>query len=96
MFEPHPEDEEWRSLRHNTVQQWRLFQSCGVHVLDAHGVTVYMLVEKDYPIKYNKGVVHQMLHGKKRLQLQYPYDDMAYQLLRKMQSILTPNANQQD
>lgn len=97
MFEPTPEDEEWSKLRYNTVQKWKLFQSCGVHVLDAHGLTIYMLVEKDYPLSWLKNIVHQMINGKIQLQMQKNYwtDDQAYQLLKTYERILKPKEPKQ-
>lgn len=90
MFEPNHEDECWRRLTHNTVKEWKIFQRCGVHALTVNELVIYMLVEKDYPLKFHKDILHQMLRGKKILKLQLNYDDMAYELLRKMEEYLGP------
>ena len=62
MFEPHDSDIECMKLKNNRVEQWYLFQSCGVHMLVAEGVIIYMLVEKDYPaLNFSRDFVNQMI-----------------------------------
>ncbi|GJS65975.1 hypothetical protein Tco_0680539 [Tanacetum coccineum] len=50
MFEPHVEDVVWRELREGTVLIWKLFDSCGVHLVRFSNLQIYMLVEKKYPL----------------------------------------------
>ena len=90
MFEPHDSDIEWMKLKKNTVQQWYLFQSYGVHMLVVEGVIIYMLVEKDYPaLNFNRDIVHQMIKPcKLRMHKDFWYQDHAYQLLKKYERII--------
>ncbi|GKC14032.1 hypothetical protein Tco_1010814 [Tanacetum coccineum] len=50
MFEHHVEDAVWRNLRENKVLVWKLFDSCGVHIVRFQNMHVFMLVEKRYPL----------------------------------------------
>ncbi|GKB61400.1 hypothetical protein Tco_0917586 [Tanacetum coccineum] len=48
MFEPHVEDAVWRNIQGHKVKLWRLYDSCGVHLVRFDNMHVYMLVEKKY------------------------------------------------
>ncbi|GJS76392.1 hypothetical protein Tco_0726273 [Tanacetum coccineum] len=50
MFEHHVKDAVWRNLRENKVLVWKLFDSCGVHIVRFQNLHVFMLVEKRYPL----------------------------------------------
>ncbi|GKB89663.1 hypothetical protein Tco_0961935 [Tanacetum coccineum] len=49
LFEPSEEDEIWKTQQDYTLISWRLFDSCGVHLLLMDtGIAIHMLVEKNY------------------------------------------------
>ncbi|GJW91300.1 putative ribonuclease H-like domain-containing protein [Tanacetum coccineum] len=51
VFEPSEDDEIWKAQQDYTLISWRLFDSCGVHVLLMNtGIAIHMLIEKTYPL----------------------------------------------
>ncbi|GKA96910.1 hypothetical protein Tco_0824804 [Tanacetum coccineum] len=57
LFEPSKEDETWKAQQDYTMISWRLYDSCGVHVLLMHtGITIHVMVEKI--------ILSRMLSGK--------------------------------
>ena len=90
MFDPLYDDSIWRDMPKYKVRKWKLFQGCGVHVLEVGPYTLYMLAEKDYPLSNCKEILYQMLKGKIQLQLQQVYwvDNQAFELLKKYKDIL--------
>ncbi|GKB01074.1 hypothetical protein Tco_0829118 [Tanacetum coccineum] len=51
VFEPSKDDEVWKAQQDYTLISWRLFDSCGIHVLQMDtGIAIHMLVEKTYPL----------------------------------------------
>ncbi|GJS80499.1 hypothetical protein Tco_0730380 [Tanacetum coccineum] len=51
LLEPSEEDEIWKNLQNNNLISWRLFDSCGVHVLLMDtGIAIYIMVENTYPL----------------------------------------------
>ncbi|GJQ98776.1 hypothetical protein Tco_0521761 [Tanacetum coccineum] len=51
LFEPSEEDEIWKNQQDYNLISWRLFDSCGVHVLLMDtGISIHMLVENTYPL----------------------------------------------
>ncbi|GJZ30027.1 hypothetical protein Tco_0575074, partial [Tanacetum coccineum] len=51
LFEPSKEDEIWKAQQDYTLISWRLYDSCGVHLLLMDtGITIHMLAEKKYPL----------------------------------------------
>lgn len=97
MFEPSIEDSEWKELQKKKVMSWRLFQSCGIHILEVGSFTIFMLVEKAYPLDAYKDIVTQMVKGTITLQMQknYWFDYQAYDLLEKYERILDPKPPKQ-
>ncbi|GKB69434.1 hypothetical protein Tco_0930846 [Tanacetum coccineum] len=84
LYEPDPRDQLWalQKYMHDPLE-WRLYDTCGVHhVSTRRGHEIFMLVEKDYPLK--KGLTTVMLCNK--LQVDH-YSEMANELLRKIYSI---------
>ncbi|GKC91540.1 hypothetical protein Tco_1152189 [Tanacetum coccineum] len=77
MFEPHVEDLIWSELRQGTILTWKLFSSCGVHLVKFSNVQVYMLVERKYPS--TKPTLTDMLRNKLHAD---HFNEMAYQLLK--------------
>nr|GEV37534.1 hypothetical protein [Tanacetum cinerariifolium] len=69
MFEPHVEDIIWKYQQAAVkVNNWRLFDSCGVYYVTTKTMVYYLLVEKMYPFTNN--VLHQ-LFSDVRLQVDY-------------------------
>ncbi|GKB53678.1 reverse transcriptase domain, reverse transcriptase zinc-binding domain protein [Tanacetum coccineum] len=51
LFEPNEEDEIWKNQQDYNLISWRLFDSCGVHVLLMNTrVAIHMMIEKKYPL----------------------------------------------
>ncbi|GKB24276.1 hypothetical protein Tco_0863677 [Tanacetum coccineum] len=65
-------------------ESWRLYDSCGVHVLLMDtGITIHMMVEKKYPL--TSEMLSRMLSGKLEVDREC---EMAYELLRFTRSQL--------
>ncbi|GKA41790.1 hypothetical protein Tco_0734450 [Tanacetum coccineum] len=50
MFDPHVEDQVWENQSDYRVLDWKLYDSCGVHLLRKQNVHIHMLVEKRYAL----------------------------------------------
>ncbi|GJU96275.1 hypothetical protein Tco_1321031 [Tanacetum coccineum] len=51
LFEPDKEDEVWRNHQGYNLISWRLFDSCGIHILLMdNGIAIHMMIEKKYPL----------------------------------------------
>nr|GEW54175.1 hypothetical protein [Tanacetum cinerariifolium] len=64
MYEPDPKDQLWtltQNFMHAPVE-WKLYDLSGVHHLTAKDREIFMLVEKDYPLR--KGLALVMLSYK--------------------------------
>nr|GEX05265.1 uncharacterized mitochondrial protein AtMg00810-like [Tanacetum cinerariifolium] len=64
LFEPDVEDQLWthtQALMHDPVE-WRLYDSCGVHHVLTRDQEIFMLVEKDCPLR--KGLAIVMISNK--------------------------------
>ncbi|GJU04668.1 hypothetical protein Tco_1121098 [Tanacetum coccineum] len=67
-----------RDITFDKAGGWRLYDSCGIHVLLMDtGITIHMLVERKYPL--TQEMLSRMLS--KRLEVDHEYE-MAYELLR--------------
>nr|GEW57171.1 putative reverse transcriptase domain-containing protein [Tanacetum cinerariifolium] len=78
MFEHHVEDTVWKSQQGLTkVNNWKLFDSCGVYYVSIQNIVYYLLVEM-YPLTNH--TLHQMFNNVK-LQVDDEYE-MDYELLR--------------
>ncbi|GJR26604.1 putative ribonuclease H-like domain-containing protein [Tanacetum coccineum] len=78
LFELSEEDEIWKAQQDYTLISWRLYNSCGVHLLlmDTR-ITIHIMVEKKYPIIQE--MLSRMLSG----ELEVDHEcEMAYELLR--------------
>nr|GFC45572.1 hypothetical protein [Tanacetum cinerariifolium] len=61
LFEPNFEDQLWthnQALMHDPVE-WKLYDACGVHHVFSKDQEIFMLVEKDYPLR--KGLATVMI-----------------------------------
>ncbi|GJX66240.1 putative ribonuclease H-like domain-containing protein [Tanacetum coccineum] len=84
LFEPNEEDEIWKNQQDYNLISWRLFDSCGVHVLLMNtGVAIHMMIEKKYPL--TQEMLLRMLN--RRLEVDYE-SEMAFELLRFTRSQL--------
>ncbi|GKB96519.1 hypothetical protein Tco_0982656 [Tanacetum coccineum] len=79
VFEHHVEDLIWRNLQGKKVWLWKLYDSCGIHVVRFEDMHVYILVKKRYPL--TPATITDMLN--KKLQAGY-WNEMCYQLLKLM------------
>ncbi|GKC85906.1 hypothetical protein Tco_1141623, partial [Tanacetum coccineum] len=51
LFEPNEDDEIWKNQQDYNLISWRLFDSCGIHILlMSTRVAIHMMVEKKYPL----------------------------------------------
>ncbi|GJS82532.1 hypothetical protein Tco_0749073 [Tanacetum coccineum] len=51
LFEPDEEDKVWKNQREYNLISWRLFDSCGIHILLMNnGISIHMITEKKYPL----------------------------------------------
>ncbi|GKC56578.1 hypothetical protein Tco_1084176 [Tanacetum coccineum] len=78
LFEPSEEDEIWKNQQDYNLISWRLFDSCGVHVLLMDtGISIHMMVENTYPL--TQEMLSRMLN--RRLEVDHE-SEMAFELLR--------------
>ncbi|GKD47967.1 hypothetical protein Tco_1276943, partial [Tanacetum coccineum] len=84
LFEPNKEDEIWKNQQDYNLISWRLFDSCGVHVLLMNtGVAIHMMIQKKYPL--TQEMLSRMLN--RRLEVDSE-SEMAFELLRFTRSQL--------
>ncbi|GJV68991.1 hypothetical protein Tco_1484500 [Tanacetum coccineum] len=84
LFEPNEEDEIWKNQQDYNLISWRLFESCGVHVLLMNtGVAIHMMIEKKYPL--TQEMLSRMLN--RRLEVDSK-SEMAYDLIKFTRSQL--------
>ncbi|GJX31342.1 hypothetical protein Tco_0241197 [Tanacetum coccineum] len=84
LFEPSEEDEIWKAQQDYTLISWRLYDSCGVHLLLMDtGIAIHMMVENKYPL--TQEMLSRMLS--RRLDIDHECE-MAYELLRFTRSHL--------
>nr|GEU79459.1 hypothetical protein [Tanacetum cinerariifolium] len=84
LYEPDDEDQLWahtQNLMHAPVE-WKLYDTCGVHHVTAKDKEIFMLVEKDYPLR--KGLAIGMISYKLQVE---NYSKMANDLILKIYKI---------
>nr|GEX76912.1 hypothetical protein [Tanacetum cinerariifolium] len=84
LFEPDVEDQLWthtQALMHDQVE-WKLYDTCGVHHVLTRDQEIFMLVEKDYPLR--KGLAILMISNKLQVE---NYLQMANDLILKIYNI---------
>nr|GEU69877.1 hypothetical protein [Tanacetum cinerariifolium] len=84
LFELDFEDQLWiqtQALMHDPVE-WRLYDTCGVHHVLTRYQEIFMLVEKDYPLR--KGLAIVMISNKLQVE---NYSQMANDLILKIHNI---------
>nr|GEW86280.1 hypothetical protein [Tanacetum cinerariifolium] len=92
LYEPDVEDQLWtqtQTLMHDPVE-WRLYDTCGVHHVISRDQEIFMLVEKEYPLR--KGLVIVMISNKLQVE---NYSQMANDLVLEIQKI-TNSPRQRD
>ncbi|GJV04662.1 hypothetical protein Tco_1338231 [Tanacetum coccineum] len=78
IFEPDEEDEVWRNQHEYNLISWRLFDSCGIHILLMNnGIAIYMMIKKKYPL--TQEMLSKMLSRK--LEVDHE-NEMAFEFLR--------------
>nr|GEV44139.1 hypothetical protein [Tanacetum cinerariifolium] len=84
LYEPDVEDQLWthtQNLMHAPVE-WKLHDTCGVHHVTSKDKEIFMLVEKDYPLR--KGLAIVMISYKLQVE---NYSQMANDLILKIYKI---------
>ncbi|GJS70994.1 hypothetical protein Tco_0703835 [Tanacetum coccineum] len=77
LFEPNEEDEIWKNQQDYNLISWRLFDSCGIHMLLMHTrIAIHMMIEKKYPL--TQEMLSRMLS--RRLEVDQE-SEMAFELL---------------
>ncbi|GJZ54849.1 hypothetical protein Tco_0610042, partial [Tanacetum coccineum] len=87
MFEPNSDDAVWKNHNSQELIEWKLYDSCGVHLLMLGEVSIHMLVEKKYPLPQD--TLTRMLRWK--LHVDYNVTKMAYELLRFIRAFALRN-----
>nr|GEW68743.1 copia protein [Tanacetum cinerariifolium] len=84
LYELDDEDQLWthtQNLMHAPVE-WKLYDTCGVHQVTSKDKEIFMLVEKDYPLR--KGLAIGMISYKLQVET---YSKMANDLILKIYEI---------
>nr|GEY93796.1 synaptobrevin, longin-like domain protein [Tanacetum cinerariifolium] len=84
LFEPNVEDYLWthtQTLMHALVE-WKLYDTCGVLHVSTKDQDIFMLIEKDYPLR--KGLAIVMINYKLQVE---NYSQMANDLIMKIYKI---------
>ncbi|GJS53900.1 hypothetical protein Tco_0627262 [Tanacetum coccineum] len=78
LFQPDEEDEVERHQHEYNLISWRLFDSCGIHILLMdNGIAIHMMIEKKYPL------TQEMLSNMLSRKLEVDHEnEMAFELLR--------------
>nr|GEW15153.1 hypothetical protein [Tanacetum cinerariifolium] len=84
LFEPNSKDQLWtydQAFMHNPLD-WKLYDTCGVHHVSTKNQEIFMVVEKDYPLR--KGFSTVMISNKLQVE---QYSQMASDLILKIHNI---------
>nr|GEW04919.1 hypothetical protein [Tanacetum cinerariifolium] len=93
LYEPDPEDQLWtqtQNFMHAPIE-WKLYDLCRVHQVTAKDKDIFMLVEKDYPLR--KGLDIVMISYKLQVET---YSRMANELVLKIYKIESTPRQQGD
>nr|GEX36193.1 hypothetical protein [Tanacetum cinerariifolium] len=93
LYEPDVKDQLWthtQNLMHAPVE-WKLYDTCGVHHVISKDQEMFMLVEKDYPLR--KGLAIVMISYKLQVE---NYIQMANDLILKIHKIANSPRQQDD
>ncbi|GJY53451.1 hypothetical protein Tco_0445115 [Tanacetum coccineum] len=62
LFQPDEEDEVWRHQHEYNLISWRLFDSCGIHILLMdNGIAIHMMIEKKYDNGKKRGFFQEYI-----------------------------------
>nr|GEV34183.1 retrovirus-related Pol polyprotein from transposon TNT 1-94 [Tanacetum cinerariifolium] len=78
---------DWKNMMHAPVE-WKLYDSCRVHHVTSKDNEIFMLIEKDYPLR--KGLVIVMISYKIQVE---NYSQMANDLILKIYKITNSGAS---
>ncbi|GJY79245.1 hypothetical protein Tco_0485046, partial [Tanacetum coccineum] len=82
LFQPDEEDKVWKHQHEYNLIIWRLFDSCGIHILLMdNGIAIHMMIEKKYPL--TQEMLSKMLSRKQEVDHE---NEMAFKLLRFVRS----------
>nr|GEX61719.1 hypothetical protein [Tanacetum cinerariifolium] len=93
LYEPDNEDQLWtytQNLMHALVE-WKLYDTCRVHHVTSKDKEIFMLVEKDYPLR--KSLAIRMISYKLQVE---NYSKMANDLILKIYKIASSLRQQGD
>nr|GEW81518.1 hypothetical protein [Tanacetum cinerariifolium] len=93
LYKPDVEDQLWtltQALMHDPVE-WRLYDSCGVHHVLSRDQEIFMLVEREYPLR--KGLAIVMISNKLQVE---NYSQMANDLIMKIHKIANSSRQRSD
>nr|GFA03936.1 hypothetical protein [Tanacetum cinerariifolium] len=93
LYEPDPKDQLWtqtQNFMHAPVE-WKLYDLCGVHQVTAKDKDIFMLVEKNYPLR--KGLAIVMISYKLQVET---YSKMVNELVLKIYKIANTPRQQGD
>ncbi|GJU38130.1 hypothetical protein Tco_1186484 [Tanacetum coccineum] len=84
LFEPNEEDEIWKNQQDYNLISWRLFDSCGIHMLLMHtGIAIHMMIKKKHPL------TQEMLSRMLSIRLEVDQEsEIAFELLKFIRSQL--------
>nr|GEU95411.1 hypothetical protein [Tanacetum cinerariifolium] len=93
LYEPDPKDQLWSQTQNymHAPTEWKLYDLSGVHHVTAKDKEIFMLVEKDYPLR--KGLALVMISYKLQVE---NYSQMAEDLIRKIYNITNTPRQQGD
>nr|GEU72945.1 hypothetical protein [Tanacetum cinerariifolium] len=84
LFEPDSENQLWtyhQAFMHDPLD-WKLCDTCGIHHVSTKNQEIFMLLEKDYPLR--KGLATMMISNKLQVE---QYSQMASDLILKIHNI---------
>nr|GFB14822.1 hypothetical protein [Tanacetum cinerariifolium] len=93
LYEPDIKDQLWthtQNLMHASVE-WKLYDTCGVHHVSTKDQDIFMLIEKDYPLR--KDLVIMMISYKLQVE---NYSQMENDLIMKICKIANCPRQQDD
>nr|GEW42168.1 synaptobrevin, longin-like domain protein [Tanacetum cinerariifolium] len=84
LYEPDKEDQLWTHTQNfmHALVEWKLYDTCGVHHVTSKDKEIFMLVEKDYPLR--KGLALVMICYKLQVE---NFSQMANDLVLKIYKI---------
>nr|GEX32576.1 hypothetical protein [Tanacetum cinerariifolium] len=93
LYEPDPKDQLWAQTQNymHAPTEWKLYDLSGVYHVTAKDKEIFMLVEKDYPLR--KGLALVMISYKLQVK---NYSQMAEDLIRKIYNIANTLRQQGD